>query len=128
MMKGTDAAMDLEALRRCVEKDIENYRYSASANAVGAAWSDDTVEAQLADLRAALILPYWADVELRDTHEQIAADPAILRKCVVVADDLKGALLAFDPIENEFLLVVRQKDAVLTVGVRGDAIGCLMAR
>lgn len=67
-------------------------------------------------------------MELRDTHEQIATDPAILRKCVIVADDLKETILAFDPIENGFLLAVKQKDALLTIGVRGDAVGCFMAR
>ena len=47
---------------------------------------------------------------------------------MLVADDLKGTVLAFDPIEKEFLLAVSQKDALLTIGVRGDAIGCFMAR
>ncbi len=128
MMKGTDTAMDLETLRRSVENDIENYRYNASPNTVGTAQSEDTVEAELNAMRAALVSPYWADVELRDTHEQIATHPAISRRCAVVADDLKGTVLAFDPIEKEFLLAVWQKDALLTIGVRGDAIGCFMAR
>jgi hypothetical protein len=79
-------------------------------------------------MRAALVRPYWADAELRDTQEQIVANPAILRKCAIVADDLKGTILAFDPIENGFLLAVRQEDAVRTIGVRGDAVGCFMAR
>ncbi len=79
-------------------------------------------------MRAALVAPYWADVELRDTHEQIAAAPAMSRRCVVVADDLKGTVLTFDPIENEFLLAVRREDVLLSIGVRGDAVGCFMAR
>ncbi len=128
MMKGTDTAMDLETLRHSVENDIKNYRYSASGNIVGTAWSEERIEAELAAMRAALVSPYWADVELRDTHEQIATDQAILRKCAIVADDLKGTILAFDPIENGFLLAVKQKDALLTIGVRGDAVGCFMAR
>jgi hypothetical protein len=128
MMKGTDTAMDLETLRHSVENDIKNYRYSSSGNTVGTAWSEERIEAELAAMRAALVSPYWADVELRDTHEQIATEQAILRKCAIVADDLKGTILAFDPIENGFLLAVKQKDALLTIGVRGDAVGCFMAR
>jgi hypothetical protein len=81
MMKGTDTVMDLETLRHSVENDIKNYRYSSSGNTVGTAWSEERIEAELAAMRAALVSPYWADVELRDTHEQIATDPAILRKC-----------------------------------------------
>jgi hypothetical protein len=128
MMKGTDTAMDLETLRRAVENDIANYRYSSSGNTVGIAWSEERIDAELTAMRAALVNPYWADVELRDTHEQIDADPAILRKCAIVADDLKGTILAFDPIENGFLLAVKGKGALQTIGVHGDAVGCFMAR
>jgi hypothetical protein len=128
MMKGTDTAIDLETLRRSVENDIANYRYSSSGNTVGTAWSKDRVEAELTAMRAALVTPYWADVELRDTHEQIASDPAILRNCAIVADDLKGTMLAFDPIEDGFLLAVKLQGALQTIGVRGDAVGCFMAR
>ena len=120
--------MDLQTLRRAVENDIDTYRYEVSTNSVGTAWAADRVEAELAAMRAAIVDPYWVDVELHDTHEQIAAHPAVLRKCVVVADATKGRLVAYDPMENEFLLVVRQEGVLLTTGVRGDAVGCFMAR
>ena len=61
--------MDLETLRRSVENDIKNYRSSSCENTFGTAWPADRIETELAAMRAALVSPYWADVELRDTHE-----------------------------------------------------------
>jgi hypothetical protein len=34
----------------------------------------------------------------------------------------------FDPAENDFLLAQRVEGALFSIGVRGDAIGCFMAR
>jgi hypothetical protein len=120
--------MDLDTLRRVVENEIENYRYNPSTNMVGTAWDEERVCAELAAMKAALVAPYWTDVELRDTHQQITATPALSRRCAVVADDLNGMLLVFDPVESEFMLAMRLKDELLTIGVRGDVVGCFMAR
>ncbi len=120
--------MDLKTLRRVVENEIQNYRYSPSAHALGTPWAKDRVDAELVAKRSALVPPYWAEIELRDTCEQIAAEPALSRKCVVVADDLHGTVLVFDPVENEFMLAERHKDELLSIGVRGDAVGCFMSQ
>ncbi len=120
--------MDLETLQHVVESDIESYRYEVAVRSIGNAWTDDRIEAELATMRAALVVPYWVDVELRDTFEQCAADQSLSRKCAVVADDAHGNLLAFDPVENEFLLAQSCNDRVCSIGVRGDAVDCFMAR
>jgi hypothetical protein len=120
--------MELEELRLIVEKEIENYRYPSSTETIGIRWTDEKVRAELAVMKSALVSPYWSEVELRDTHEQIAASPALSRTCAVVADDLKGTLLVFDPIEGEFMLAVRHLGKLSSIGVRGDGVGCFMAR
>jgi hypothetical protein len=120
--------MDLETLRGTVENEIENYLYPSSTDTVGTPWTEERVRAELAAMKSALVLPYWNEVELRDTHQQIAASPAQSRTCAVVADDLKGTLLVFDPVEHEFMLAVRHNGRLSTIGVRGDAVGCFMAR
>jgi hypothetical protein len=99
--------MDLETLRRIVENEIENYLYAASADTLGTPWTEETVCAELAAMKGALVSPYWSEVELRDTYEQIAASPALSRKCGVVANDLKGTFLVFDPV-GERIHVGRQ--------------------
>jgi hypothetical protein len=120
--------MDLEALRRAVENAIESYRYVIPLQTVGNAWKPSKIKTELAAMRAALVVPYWVNVEQRDTFEQISAHKAPSIECVVVADDARGNLLAFDPIEDEFLLVQRYDGRLSTCGVRGDAVGCFMAR
>jgi hypothetical protein len=50
------------------------------------------------------------------------------RKCVVVADDAKGTLLLFDPVEESFVLAERGGAGLTTFGARGDAVGCFRAR
>ncbi len=124
--------VNLEALRRAVENEIERYRYPAGAVTIGIPWTPDRVNAELVAMRASIVAPYWVDVELHDTFEQIgrliAGEQAVLHKVVVVADDAEGMLVAFDPINNEFLLVQRAGDVLITIGVRGDAVGCFMSR
>jgi hypothetical protein len=50
------------------------------------------------------------------------------RKCAAVAEDGKGVLLLFDPAENSFVLAERGSTGLTTFGVRGDAVGCFLAR
>ena len=119
--------MDLEAIQRAVENDIEIYVYVVT-DAIGNAWTDARVEAELAAMRAALIAPYWAEVELRESYEQVTSCRAPSRTCAVVADDSRGNLVAFDPIENEFLLLETRAHKLYSAGIRGDSVGCFMAR
>ena len=123
-----DERVDLTALRRVVENEIENYQYSTSTGMIGNPWTEERVRLELAVMKASVVTPYWTDVELRDTIEQFAPAAAPSQRCVIVADDLKGTLLAFDPVEREFMLAVRHKGVLLSIGVRGDAVGCFMAR
>jgi hypothetical protein len=121
--------MELETLRDFVEKEIASYSYECPDTSVGNAWSAEKVAAELVVMKAALVAPYWADVEVSDTFEQVAGTVSKpRRRCAVVADDFNGTLLVFDPDENEFMLAVRQGDGLSTIGVRGDAVGCFMAR
>jgi hypothetical protein len=45
----------------------------------------------------------------------------------VVADDGNGTLLAFDPVDEEFVLLQMGKESLMSFGVRGDAVGCFLA-
>jgi hypothetical protein len=78
-------------------------------------------------MRASLVDPYWANIELRDTFAQIGEETASVRKCAVVADDGNGILLAFDPDAEEFVLIQMGKESLESFGIRGDAVGCFLA-
>jgi hypothetical protein len=120
--------VDLSRLRQRVEKEIETYVYDFPDNAIGNPWSDAAIQQGLAKFRASLVEPYWSEVEIRDTFEQVGMTAGPRRKCAVVADDGKGMLLLFDPAEDSFVLAERRSTGLTTFGVRGDAVGCFLAR
>ena len=118
----------LDALRHEVKAALDGYEYSAPGNTIGNPMSDKSVQAGLDEMRAALVQPYWLDVELRDSFEQTKMATAPTRRGAVVADDHKGVLLLFDPVEEEYVLAQRTDRGFATFGVRGDAVGCFLAR
>jgi hypothetical protein len=120
--------MDFEDLRRAVEAEIDGYRQPTALGMVGNPLPADRIEVEVAAMRAALVTPYWAEVDTRDIFQQVASDAGPIVRCAVVADDASGSVLAFDPMEHEFLIAVRQNGRLRSVGVRGDAVGCFIAR
>ena len=77
-------------------------------------------------MKSCLVDPYWLEVEIRDTFDQIGMQFAPRRNCVVVADSNDGYLLLFDPDENNFVLAQLIGRQTVTIGVRGDAVGCFL--
>jgi hypothetical protein len=120
--------IDLSLLRQRVEKEIATYHYDFPDNAVGTPWTDAAIQSGLEQFRASLLEPYWTEVEIRDTFEQVGMIAGPRRRCVAVADDGKGILLLFDPAEHSFVLAERSSTGLTTFGVRGDAVGCFLAR
>jgi hypothetical protein len=115
-------------LRRKVEEDIRSYVYVFPDEAIGNRWTDAKVADGLAQMRTSLIDPYWAVVELRDTFDQVRMSNSDHRKCAAVADDGKGMVLLFDPVEESFVLAQRTATGLTTIGIRGDSVGCFLAR
>ena len=110
-----------------MEREIDNYVYRLPEGAVGKPMPEKWVRQQLAEFRDALVEPRWVKVQLKDTPDQWKADPPILRDCVLIADDRKGYELYFDPDQNGFVLAYAGHPPS-TFMVRGDAVGCFMAR
>ena len=119
--------MNLQALRATVEHEMANYAYTVPEGAVGQPMSLEWVSSQLAEMRAALVEPTWKAVAIRDTIEQMNQVQPELRQCVLIADDRKGHELYFDPQQAEYVLAY-SGDLPTTFNVRGDAVGCFMAR
>jgi hypothetical protein len=115
-------------LRREVEQEIRNYVYGVPDDAIGNRMTDTAVADGLAQMRASLVDPYWVVVEVRDTFDQIVTSAPAHRKCAAVADDGKGMVLLFDPVEQSFVLAQRGATRLSTFGVRGDAVGCFLSR
>ena len=116
-------------LRLGVETEIRDYVYEfPDKGMIGNRKPEAWVAEGLAQMRTSLVSPYWVEVEVRDTIDQIEMDIPILRKGAVVADDGKGTVLLFDPVAGEFVLAQHVATGLVTIGVRGDAVGCFLAR
>jgi hypothetical protein len=128
MTHETPGNVDLLQLRAEVEAELAGYIYEVPDGSIGTPWSAQRVADGLSEMREALVDPYWINVEVRDTMQQLNTKDPPLRDCIAVADDKKGIILLFDPLEASFVLAQRDSQGVSTIGVRGDAVGCFLAR
>jgi len=116
--------VNLDELEQLVLDEIDSYRYEVSDDALGTPKRDEWVERQLAEMRAALVKPEWRLVQMQDTYLQMTSNTPEFRRCALVAEEADGCELYYDPLEDEFALAY----GAVTIGVRGDAVGCFMAR
>ena len=77
-------------------------------------------------MREALVKPEWRIVEKRDTFEEVNLDTPELRRCILVAEDRDTNQLYYDPLAEDFVLANGYPPQ--TMGIRGDAVTCFMAR
>src|SRR5690348_6095093 len=91
-------------LRDQVKRELNTYVYKVPDDAIGQPMSAAIISQGLAEMRESLVEPFWSDVEIRDTFEQVGMQDAPKRRCAVVADDRKGMVLVYDPSENNFVL------------------------
>jgi hypothetical protein len=127
-VKKAARTVDLRKLHRSATDEIDRYVYEYPPGVVGYAWSAEKVSQHLAEMRAALIDPYWADVVRRDTPEQMKSLVPPVERCVVVADDRQRYVLMFDPGAKTYLLAEKREGRLESFGIVGDAVGCFMAR
>ncbi len=106
--------MDLEKLRKKIACEIDNYQYPYNGLEIGQPKSKEWIADQLRQMRAALVIPYWATVE---------GAP-----CTIVAYDGKRYFLAYSTQMEEYLLLEKSGDRLIDIKVHGDAVGCFMAR
>jgi hypothetical protein len=128
MMPDMPGNIEFSQLRDEVQRQIENYVYEVPEGSIGNPMSSRVITDGLSEMRAALVEPYWTTVEIRDTFDQIGTKEPLKRKCAAVADDSKGMVLLFDPVEGSFVLAQRVATGLSTIGVRGDAVGCFLSR
>ncbi len=124
--------MTKEELRRHCEREVEEYKYDLPESAVGNPWPADKLEAQLRKCKAAIVEPYNLQIELRDTVEQMNAEPPVVCEVWVVADDREGYKVFYNPNTCEFGLAEYNpgddNDIPSSINVNGDFVGTFMAR
>ena len=122
--------MNLAELRKFVEAEIDSYVYEVPEGAIGNRMSDEWVQTQLIEAKESVVEPYVEKMWLQDTYEQIKdKDNKIIQELLVVADDKKDFIVFYDQENKEFGLANSTCSEIkVTIGVRGDFIGCFMAR
>ena len=126
--------IDLDRLAADVRRSLDSYEIPDShpADALGVPLSRGWYQQSLADMRAALISPYW--MKMRDLDPRTGS--LVVLSVAVVADDNEGSMVAYDPAdEGEFVLLVHDPDPdaarginAVSSGVRRDAVGCFLSR
>lgn len=120
--------MNLTELRHQVEAEIASYAYDVPKEAMGSLMPREWVEAQLSEFKAALVEPTWCKIMIGDLTAQILGkEKSEYRECVLVADDGKGHQLYYDAKHKDFVLAYSDKTPPFAF-LRGDSVGCFMAR
>ena len=116
-----------QRLRRETERQISTYVYQVPEGAIGIPLPADEIRDDLNKMRLCLTEPRWEEVHIRNTPEEIRTGEGVSRVCVTMAEE-EGYVLVFDPVEEEYHLAWRSEHGLGTWGVRGDAVGCFLAR
>lgn len=122
--------IDPVAIVAGVREQIRTYDYfegRETSGLIGTALPLEWIENGLKEFSRSLIEPYWLEVEIQD-NEQQRAKP-LIERCLIVADDNNGNLLAFVPSEDKFTVVREFSVGTFSsFGLDGDAVGAFLSR
>jgi hypothetical protein len=116
-----------QRLRRELEHQVAGYVYEVPAGAMGKPLPVDEISSLLNAMRLCLVQPCWEEVNICNTPQESWTGVGVRRMCVTMAED-KGYVLVFDPVDEQYHLAWRSVDGLGTWGVRGDGVGCFIAR
>jgi hypothetical protein len=116
-----------QRLRRELENEISGYVYEHPADAIGSPLPADAIRAHLNSMRFCLVDPRWEEVNVCNTREEAWIGVGAKRMCVTMAE-VEGYVLVFDPVDEEYHLAWRGERGLGTWGIRGDGVGCFIAR
>ena len=116
-----------QQLRLELEHQISGYVYEVPAGAIGSPLPDHQIRADLNTMRLCLVEPHWEEVNICNTGEEARTGVGVKRMCVTMAEE-EGYVLVFDAIDAQYHLAWRSEHGLGTWGVRGDGVGCFIAR
>ncbi|MCB1935282.1 MAG: hypothetical protein KDF59_05010 [Nitrosomonas sp.] len=120
--------MNLIELRHQIEAEIASYVYKVPEGAVGNPMTSEWVAEQLAEFKSALVAPILRKIRIADSvSKKLGEKGSEYHECVLVADDRNGYQLYYDPQHKDCLLAFSDQTPP-TAFLRGDAVGCFMAR
>jgi hypothetical protein len=116
--------MRADEIAAIVERQISDFRYDPAEGTIGTPFSSERVASEIALLRASLVEPQLATVEIGPP------DSGPRRQLWLITRTLEnGYLVVFDPESQRFGLAVASEDPPPeTVAVWGDLVSTFMAR
>ncbi len=123
-MLAVGRTMRADEVRALVDRQISEFRYNPSEETLGSPFSSERVASEVDLLRASLVQPQLAMVEIG------LPDPGTHRQLWLVTRNVEnGYLVVFDPESQRFGLAVSGDDPPpQTVAVWGDLVSTFMAR
>lgn len=115
-----------QQLRRQLDREISNYVYEVYDGAIGSPLPAKLVSDYLNSMRLCLVEPHWEEVNICTAEESLTG-AGVKRMCVTMAEE-EGYVLVFDTVAKEYHLAWRSAHGLGTWGVRGDGVGCFIAR
>jgi hypothetical protein len=116
-----------QKLRHELDHQISGYVYKVPESTIGSPLSAEKISDHLNSLRLCLVEPYWEQVNVCNTSEEAWTGVGVKRMCVTMAED-EGYVLVFDPVDVHYHLARRSENGLGTWGIRGDGVGCFIAR
>jgi len=116
-----------EQLRRKLDHEISGYVYEAPEGSIGSPLPADQIRGYLNSMRLCLVEPHWEEVNICNTSEESWTGMGVKRMCVTMAED-GSYVLVFDLADEQYHLAWRSEYSLGTWGVRGDGVGCFIAR
>ena len=96
-------------------------------SAIGSPLPAEVIRAYLNSMRLCLVEPYWEEVNICNISEESWTGVGAKRMCVTMAED-ESYVLVFDPVDEQYHLAWRREHGLGTWGIRGDGVGCFIAR
>jgi hypothetical protein len=116
-----------QRLRRELDRQISGYVYEVPAGSIASPLSADQIRGYLNSMHLCLVEPRWEEVNVCNTSEESWTGVGVKRTCVTMAED-GGYVLVFDPVDEQYHLAWRGEGGLGTWGIRGDGVGCFIAR
>ena len=131
----SDAQADLDGLAARVRKEISSFDYSsyvserANSLGVGTPLSREFFQDALTSMERSLVRPYPINIRVRKGMISDVDAKSEVERCVVVADDSEGRLVAYVPSMREFSIARKLSSGDLaTYGINGSALDCFISR
>lgn len=109
--------MTVHELRQRIAEELGSFVYDVPPTATGRPLPAAAVQKSLHELRRSLVEPYRAEVERRDTFDEVSQMRGTTAEVWIVAHGASDTVVFFDPESDSFGLAQPSATGLTTIGV-----------